>query len=209
MSSNKEDQLTTKESILHGVERILWWTRYLVFFGIASCMIAAIVITGLCVLETREVSTAFYDLITNDSKYCIKNELIENTDNLDICNKGRVIKSVVKMIDYFLISCILLIFSFGIYELFISRIDPAGRETRGKILNINNVDELKSKLIKMILVILVVKFFSIAYQDNFDDALKLAAGIALIGVMVFFTRHHHPAHNPLAESSDEINKEHQ
>ena len=169
MPSDKKDQLDTKDAILSQVECALWWTRYIVFFGIIACLFGALLTSMMCLIETWEFSKEFYNLFYSGG------------------DKDEVIKSIVKMIDYFLISCILLIFSFGIYELFISRIDQAEKETRGKILNINSVDELKSKLIKMILVILVVKFFSMAYQDKFDDALKLAAGIALIGVMVFFT----------------------
>ena len=159
MSSDKEDKLDAREAVLSRIECVLWWTRYIVSFGIVSCLMAAFLTSAMCLIETWEFSTGFY-------KY-----LVDSADHSG--NKDDIIRSVVRMIDYFLISCVLLIFSFGIYELFISRIDQAVKETRGKILNINSVDELKSKLMKMILVILVVKFFSMAYQDRFDDALKL------------------------------------
>ena len=192
MSSDKEEQLAPREAILSRVECVLWWTRYIVSFGIVSCLVAAFLTSAMCLIETWEFTTGFY-------RY-----MVDSADQGG--NKDDIIRSVVRMIDYFLVSCILLIFSFGIYELFISKIDQAVKETRGKILNINSVDELKSKLMKMILVILVVKFFSLAYQDEFDDALKLAAGIALIGVMVFFTRDNNYAQRLSADSKDRVEK---
>jgi uncharacterized membrane protein YqhA len=59
-----------------------------------------------------------------------------------------------------LIGLVLLIFSFGIYELFISELEIArlGDEF-GNILEVSNLDDLKNKIIKVIIMVLIVSFF--------------------------------------------------
>ena len=54
----------------------------------------------------------------------------------------------------------LLIFGFGIYELFISELEIArlGDEF-GNILEVSNLDDLKNKIIKVIIMVLIVSFF--------------------------------------------------
>jgi len=60
-----------------------------------------------------------------------------------------------------LIAVVLLIFSFGIYELFISEIDDAeNSEVGSKILAIHSLDELKDKLGKVVVMVLIVSFFN-------------------------------------------------
>jgi uncharacterized membrane protein YqhA len=59
-----------------------------------------------------------------------------------------------------LIGLVLLIFGFGIYELFISELEIArlGDEF-GNILEVSNLDDLKNKIIKVIIMVLIVSFF--------------------------------------------------
>ena len=52
-----------------------------------------------------------------------------------------------------------MIFGFGIYELFISEIDFAKGKFSESTLKINNLDQLKNKIIKVIIIVLIVKFF--------------------------------------------------
>ena len=51
-----------------------------------------------------------------------------------------------------------MIFGFGIYELFISKIDVARQNIDITILEIENLDELKQKIIKVIISIIIQKF---------------------------------------------------
>ncbi|MDR1685258.1 MAG: YqhA family protein [Desulfovibrio sp.] len=63
-------------------------------------------------------------------------------------------------VDNYLFAVVLLIFSIGIYELFISEIYPASRreDTRQDWLKIRNLDQLKGSLGKVILMIPIVTF---------------------------------------------------
>ena len=66
---------------------------------------------------------------------------------------------IISSVDLFLIGIVLLIFGFGIYELFISEIDFAKGKFAESTLKINNLDQLKNKIIKVIIIVLIVKFF--------------------------------------------------
>jgi len=52
-----------------------------------------------------------------------------------------------------------LIFGFGVYELFISEIDFPKGKFADSTLKINSLDQLKNKIIKVIIIVLIVKFF--------------------------------------------------
>lgn len=99
-------------------------------------------------------------------------------------------------VDNYLFATVLLIFSMGLYELFISKIDPASRteESRPNWLKVSSLDDLKSSLGKVILMILIVSFFEqslgITYA-NALDLLFLGIGIILVAGALFLT---HGAH---------------
>ena len=77
------------------------------------------------------------------------------------------------------------------YELFISKIERAEQsETASNVLIIHSLDDLKGRLAKVILMILIVKYFEHAVSMNFAspmDLLYLAGGIALIGLALYLT----------------------
>jgi uncharacterized membrane protein YqhA len=104
--------------------------------------------------------------------------------------KVEMVAHTVGAIDGFLLATILMIFSLGLYELFISEIDEAqasGQST--KVLVINSLDDLKSKLAKVILMILVVTFFEVSLSMSFTGALDLlyfSMGILMVSLALYF-----------------------
>jgi uncharacterized membrane protein YqhA len=108
----------------------------------------------------------------------------------------EVLARFVTSVDNYLFATVLLIFSMGIYELFISEIDPASRrpDTRPDWLKIRSLDELKSSLGKVILMILIVEFFeksmSLEYGNTLD-LLYLGIGIILVAGALFLTHSMH------------------
>ena len=101
-----------------------------------------------------------------------------------------MIAHTVGSIDGFLLATILLIFSLGLYELFISDIDSAKESDQSsKVLVINSLDDLKSKLAKVILMILVVTFFEVSLSMTFTGALDLvyfSLGILMVSLALYF-----------------------
>jgi uncharacterized membrane protein YqhA len=106
--------------------------------------------------------------------------------------RSWVITHIVEMVDGYLLAAIMLIFSLGLYELFISGIDPAvGSENKSRVLVIENLDDLKDRLGKVVLLILIVKFFEHALSlppfKTTLDLLYLAVGIALVAGALYLS----------------------
>jgi uncharacterized membrane protein YqhA len=104
--------------------------------------------------------------------------------------KIEMVAHTVGAIDGFLLATILLIFALGLYELFISDIDEAKESGQSaKVLVINSLDDLKSKLAKVILMILVVTFFEVSLSMSFTSALDLvyfSLGILMVSLALYF-----------------------
>ena len=94
---------------------------------------------------------------------------------------------LISSVDTFLFATVLLIFAMGIYELFISKIDPASRtpESRPNWLAIHSLDDLKSAVGKVILMILIVRLFEAAVAIRYEKPLDLVyLGVAIVFVSV-------------------------
>jgi uncharacterized protein (TIGR00645 family) len=104
---------------------------------------------------------------------------------------NKLLIGIIGAVDLYLIGIVLLIFSFGIYELFISKIDIAQEGHSHNILEITSLDELKNKLIKVILMVLIVSFFKAILSTSFATPLEmLYFGLAILCVSActFFIR---------------------
>ena len=89
------------------------------------------------------------------------------------------LKMDISSIDLFLIGIVLLIFGFGVYELFISEIDFAKGKFSESTLKISSLDQLKNKIIKVIIIVLIVKFF--------EKVLKLTPNFTTPEDVLFFS----------------------
>ncbi|BDY12469.1 YqhA family protein [Hydrogenimonas cancrithermarum] len=97
---------------------------------------------------------------------------------------------IIGAVDLYLMAIVMLIFSFGVYELFISEIDPAKDVHSGsKILEIHTLDELKDKLAKVIVMVLVVSFFKKALYTHYSSPLEMlyfAGAILALSLGLYF-----------------------
>lgn len=107
--------------------------------------------------------------------------------------RSAIVTHVVEAVDGYLLAAIMLIFALGLYELFISRLESAegreGSEFASRLLLIRSLDDLKDRLAKVVLLILVVKFFEYALQLEFRtplDLLWLAMGVLLLAAGLWF-----------------------
>jgi len=109
--------------------------------------------------------------------------------------RASLVTHVVEIVDGYLFGAIMLIFALGLYELFISRIDAAEKsEFASRLLLIHSLDDLKDRLAKVVLVILIVKFFENALRMHFEtplDLLSLAGGVLLIAGALRLTHKGH------------------
>jgi uncharacterized membrane protein YqhA len=96
---------------------------------------------------------------------------------------AEVVSGIIGAVDLYLIAVVMLIFSFGLYELFISEIDEA--KTSSKVLEIHSLDQLKDKLAKVIIMVLLVGFFQRIIHMEFHTALEmLYFAISILGLSV-------------------------
>jgi uncharacterized membrane protein YqhA len=106
-----------------------------------------------------------------------------------------IVGNVIDVVDGYLLASILLIFGMGLYELFISKIDAAEKsEVASRLLLIRSMDDLKSRLASVVLLILVIKFFQQALRLKYEsplDLLYLGVGILFVGGALFLG-HRHP-----------------
>jgi uncharacterized membrane protein YqhA len=97
--------------------------------------------------------------------------------------RATTITGVVETIDGYLLATVMLMFAYGLYELFISRIDTAESSDRAsRVLVIHSLDDLKHRLAQVILLILVVRFFEQVLNNAAPviDLVLLSSGIVLI-----------------------------
>ncbi len=99
----------------------------------------------------------------------------------------NIVASIIGAVDLYLIAVVMFIFAFGLYELFISHIDEA--EAHGQILAISSLDQLKDKIAKVIVMVLVVNFFQRVLHTNFTTPLEMlyfALSITALAVGLYF-----------------------
>lgn len=107
---------------------------------------------------------------------------------------AQALTLIVGAVDSALLAAVLVLFGLGLYELFISKIEIAQGHRFGQALIIDSLDELKSKLGQVVLMILVVKFFEKALSYKIQqplDLLYFAAGVALLALALWLVRKDH------------------
>jgi uncharacterized membrane protein YqhA len=94
------------------------------------------------------------------------------------------VTTIVKALDGFLIGALLLLFAFGLYELFVGDIRATEEdEAAQRLLVVSSLDDLKEKVARLVLLVLVIEFFQRALSLRYEralDLLYLAWGILLV-----------------------------
>jgi uncharacterized membrane protein YqhA len=157
-------------------ERILWESKAMIVLAVISSVAAALILT---IVGTYDIFLVFREMLYAFS----------NIDAYENFHKDAI-AHIISAIDAYLISTVLLIFGFGLYELYISKIDYAEKDTRAsKILVIHSLDQLKDKLAKVIVMVLIVTFFKHAISFRYEEVLNLlylSVGILSIALAVYF-----------------------
>lgn len=161
-------------------EGALWRSRYVVLFAVIASMAAGFAIFYMATVDV-------YYLIVHIFHYADPSLAAEARKVLH----DDTITHIVEVVDGYLLATVMLIFSLGMYELFISDIDEAhGSKASSKILVIESLDDLKARLAKVILMILIVTLFENALKMEMKttlDLLYLGGSLALIGLALYLT----------------------
>ena len=151
-------------------EKILWSVRYITILAVILSIIAAFT---LIILGSWDIIEAviFYNPLFDES----------------ISNNNDLLFKIISAIDLFLIGIVLLIFGFGIYELFVSEIDFANAKFTESTLKIRDLDQLKNKIIKVVIIVLIVKFFEkvLKFSENFTTPTDiLYFGLSVLSICI-------------------------
>ena len=177
-------------------EHILYSSRYLSILAVIGSLISSIALFlrgGMVVYES--IRGFFIDLVEGKVNPSYE----------------KMFEELVSSVDIFLFALVLIIFGVGVYELFITKIDPVEREndTRPSWLRISSVDDLKSSLGKVILMVLIVSFFKHTLELSKDQwspttLLYLSIGILLISGALYLT---HKSGKEVEEGEEEGNED--
>ncbi|MDY0117208.1 MAG: YqhA family protein [Sulfurimonadaceae bacterium] len=158
-------------------EKGLWSSRLIILLAVIFGLIGAIILFTVASFDIYETA-----------KYVINAYLDHNHPEHF---HEEVVGGIIGAVDLYLIGVVMIIFSFGLYELFISDIDPAKNDKgeENQLLAIHSLDQLKDKISKVIVMVLVVGFFQKVGHTNYENALDLfylALSIAAVSVGLYF-----------------------
>ena len=158
----------------------LWYSRLVVLSAVIASLLTAFAVFYMASVDA-------YFLVSHLMHYASAAQDMEAREVL----RAESIRHVVEIVDGYLLATVLLIFSLGLYELFISKIDHAvGDEGAANVLLISSLDDLKSRLAKVVLMILIVRYFEHALGMSFQtplDLLYFAGGISLLGLALYLS----------------------
>ncbi len=158
-------------------ENTLWNSRFIVVFAVVFGLIGAVVlftVASIDIFVTAKYVFTTYFTGAHPERF-----------------HEDVVGGIIGAVDLYLIGVVMLLFSFGLYELFISDIDVAKNEEgqENQLLAIHSLDQLKDKISKVIVMVLVVGFFQKVGHVEYTTALDmfyLALSITAVSVGLFF-----------------------
>lgn len=185
------------ETLLEGA---LWNSRFVIFLAVLGSLFASFAIFYMATVDV--VTLVQHTLHYADAGM---------TDEARKLLHDSTVSHIVEVVDGYLLAVVLLIFSLGLYELFISDIDQAhGSKASSKILVINSLDDLKSRLAKVILMIMIVTLFEEAINMHVSqpiDLVYMGASIALIALALYWSHAAEGKHGG-DDESEESDSEH-
>ena len=157
-------------------EGAIWNSRFVVLLAVVFGLIGAIILFVVASMDIWQVAVDTYQVILHIVPH-------PKTFHEDI------VAGIIGAVDLYLIAVVMFIFSFGLYELFISDIDQAEGKNGSKLLAIHSIDELKDKIAKVIVMVLVVNFFQRVLHTTFSTPLEMlyfALSIAALAIGLNF-----------------------
>lgn len=175
-SINWPKVLTFKSKPAKVFEKTLYFSRYLTLLSVIGSLVSAVV---LFIYGTINVYVAFRGFLNHPI----------SGDHSEL---GELLAVFVSSVDVYLFAMVLIIFGMGVYELFISKIDPVETklDTRPSWLRITSIDDLKSSLGKVILMVLIVSVFEHSLNINYDQSIDLlyaSVAVVLVAVALYVT----------------------
>ncbi|MFA6691901.1 MAG: YqhA family protein [Saccharofermentanales bacterium] len=157
-------------------EGAIWRSRFIVLLAVVFGLLGAIILFVVASLDIWNVAVTSFQVVTH---------AIPHPEHFH----EDVVAGIIGAVDLYLIAVVMFIFAFGLYELFISDIDEAQGRNGSQLLAISNLDQLKDKIAKVIVMVLVVNFFQRVLHTEFKTPMEMmyfAISIAALAVGLYF-----------------------
>ncbi|MBD3791506.1 MAG: YqhA family protein [Campylobacterales bacterium] len=157
-------------------EGTIWKSRFVVLLAVVFGLLGAIILFVIASLDIWNVAVTSFQVVTH---------AIPHPEHFH----EDVVAGIIGAVDLYLIAVVMFIFAFGLYELFISDIDEAQGKNGSQLLAISNLDQLKDKIAKVIVMVLVVNFFQRVLHTEFKTPMEMmyfAISIAALAVGLYF-----------------------
>jgi len=157
-------------------EGALWNSRFFTLSAVFFSIIGALILFLIASLDIWHVLTMIFDMIVHHTH---PEHLHED-----------VVADIIGAVDLYLIAIVMLIFGFGVYELFVSKIDAAeDSDNATEVLKIHSLDQLKDKIAKVIIMVLIVNFFQRVLHTDYNGAqemLYFSGSIFLLALALYY-----------------------
>jgi uncharacterized membrane protein YqhA len=162
-------------------EHFIWYFRLVIVLGVVGLLMGSSIVFVFGIIETTHLVVSFAKTMWATGGH------LPHEPEVGALSYNGLILGLITVVDDFLIGIVLLIFGLGSYDLFISRIDAAldQNDIRPDWLVFESLDELKSVLGKVVLMILTINFLRITIDTEFENPLHLVylgLGIALVSI---------------------------
>lgn len=188
-SINFPEILQYKGKLTKKFEFILYSSRFLTIFAVVISIFSSLVLFAKGTMEAIGTLSLFWNKQNFQNLFSI-------TNRNELEDYEEILVGFISSVDIYLFAMVLLIFGMGIYELFIGKMDPVERkaDARPSWLQVSSIDDLKSSLGKVILMVLIVNFFKYSLDASFNNdssLLNLAIGIVLVSLALFIANKSH------------------
>ena len=172
-------------------EALLWRSRLIILVGVLASIVSSV---AALIMATAEVGHMLSGVVS----------YLRTMGHAAPGTTERILTMMVRSVDGYLLTAILIIFALGLYELFISKIEAAEQsDVAERVLLIRSLDDLKDRLAKVVILILVIEFFQHAVEMTFTkmtDLLGLAFGTLMVsGAIYLSSRSSGHGHEPVAK----------
>lgn len=160
-------------------EQLLWKSRFLVLIAVIASLIGSLVLFLVGTLDIFKVALKVFDYYLGRGSQDIHEFIV--TD-------------IIVAIDIYLVAVVLLMFGAGVYRLFISPIDKSEESGAAHPFNIQTFDELKDKIVRVVVLAVIIEFFRAVVDIQFStplDAIYLALSVLALAASVYLMNMSH------------------
>ncbi|KGK43039.1 integral membrane protein [Nitrincola sp. A-D6] len=165
------------------LEKILWNSRFLILIAVVSSLLGSLVLFIVGTMDIFKVARMTFEYYIGKGGQDIHEFII--TD-------------IILAVDIYLVAVVLLIFGAGAYRLFISPIDESEESGIAHPFNIQTFDELKDKIVRVVILAVIIEFFRAVVDIRFStplDAIYLALSVLALAASVYLMNINHNSKN--------------